>query len=35
MKIQRKAELLSEKTFLGFPSADFEKAGPSNYLSCY
>lgn len=27
MKIQRKAEILSEKTFLGFPSADFEKAG--------
>jgi len=26
MKIQRKAELLSEKTFLGFPAADFEKA---------
>lgn len=27
MKIQRKAEILSEKAFLGFPSADFEKAG--------
>ena len=27
MKIQKKAEILSEKTFLGFPSADFEKAG--------
>ena len=27
MKIQRKAEILSEKSFLGFPSADFEKAG--------
>jgi hypothetical protein len=27
MKIQRKAEILSEKTFLGFPSADFEQAG--------
>src|SRR6266516_6759525 len=27
MKIQRKAEILSEKIFLGFPSADFEKAG--------
>ena len=27
MKIQQKAEILSEKTFLGFPSADFEKAG--------
>jgi hypothetical protein len=27
MKIQQKAERLSEQTFLGFPSADFEKAG--------
>jgi hypothetical protein len=27
MKIQKKAETLSEQTFLGFPSADFEKAG--------
>lgn len=27
MNIQRKAEILSEKTFLGFPSADFETAG--------
>ncbi len=27
MNIQRKAEILSEKTFLGFPAADFEKAG--------
>jgi hypothetical protein len=27
MNIQRKAEILSENTFLGFPSADFEKAG--------
>jgi hypothetical protein len=27
MKIQRQAEILSDQTFLGFPSADFEKAG--------
>ncbi len=27
MKLQGKAEILSEQTFLGFPSADFEKAG--------
>ena len=27
MKIQRKADILSEKTFLGFPSANFEAAG--------
>jgi hypothetical protein len=27
MKLQRKAEILSEKFFLGFPSTDFEKAG--------
>ena len=27
MKLQRKAEILSEQTFLGFPAADFEKAG--------
>jgi len=31
MKIQRKAEILSEKTFLGFPSADFEKAGREQF----
>jgi hypothetical protein len=27
MKLQRKAEILGEKAFLGFPAADFEKAG--------
>jgi hypothetical protein len=27
MNLQSKAEFLSEKAFLGFPSADFEKAG--------
>src|SRR5213080_1560409 len=34
MKIQRKAEILSEQTFLGFPSVDFEKEGreQSSYL---
>jgi hypothetical protein len=31
MEIQRKAEILSEKTFLGFPSADFETAGREQF----
>ena len=32
MNLQEKAEMLAEKTFLGFPSADFESAGREQFI---